>query len=106
MGQCAGHKVISEGGMNKIFLTVIHLVKHEDAGDGIFSALLEELKGELVLAGDETKQASVTVMAVTGLLSCEVIVAINCADKTFAHLLNEIAARYSGTFFANKQRRA
>ena len=92
--------------MDNIFLTVIHLVKDEHANDDLFISLLRQLKEDLSRLDCERVRASVTIVAETGLFSCEVAVGVNCEHEKFYHRLNTIADSYRGTFLMREKQTA
>ena len=92
--------------MDNIFLSVVHLVKDEQADDCLFAELLQQLKCDLCALESESVPASVTVVAETGLFSCNVSVGVTCGHEKFYQRLDTIADSYRGTFLMHEKRTA
>lgn len=84
--------------MDNIFLSVIHLVKTENGDDGVFQSKLAQLKEDMSGVDTDGMHASVSIVAETGLFSCEVAIFVKCGDKSVMHKLDQIAGHYRGTF--------
>ncbi|MBX2904421.1 MAG: hypothetical protein KF744_00180 [Taibaiella sp.] len=92
--------------MEHIFLSVIHLATHEASDETAFAEMLQQLKDDLESYDNEGVAASITVVAETGLFSCEIAIGVSCENDHFCARLNKLADTYRGTCYLQESRRA
>jgi hypothetical protein len=92
--------------MEHIFLSVIHLATHESSDETAFAGILQQLKDDLEPYDGEGINASITVVAETGLFSCEIAIGVSCENEQFCARLNKLADAYRGTCYLQESRRA